>query len=183
MNGDFPVVLDTCVLVPVSLCDTLLRMAERRLYLPRWSTQTRVELEHALVNKIGLTAEKAQKRITKMHDHFLDALVSGYEPLLPAMTNHEKDRHVLAAAVEAGAEIIVTLNLRDFPDDALAPFRVKAKHPDRFFIELYDLSPQVVTHSLHAQASAIGRSLAQLLDTLNVITPDFVELIRSQLEL
>lgn len=183
MNGDFPVILDTCVLVPVSLCDTLLRLAERRLYLPHWSEQTRVELERALVNKIGLTAEKATKRVTRMHEHFLDALVRGYEPLLPAMTNQEKDRHVLAAAVEAGAEIIVTLNLRDFPDEALAPHRVKARHPDRFLIELYDLSPQVVTHSLHAQATAIGRSLEQLLDTLNGITPDFVELIRSQLEI
>ena len=58
---------------------------------------------------------KATKRVTRMHEHFLDALVHGYEPLLPAMTNQEKDRHVLAAAVAAGAEIIVTRNLRDFP--------------------------------------------------------------------
>ena len=90
MNADFPVILDTCVLVPVALCDTLLRLAERRLYLPRWSSQTSVELERALVNKIGLTAEKAKKRVTKMHEHFGDALVQGYEPLLPAMTNQER---------------------------------------------------------------------------------------------
>lgn len=99
------------------------------------------------------------------------------------MTNQEKDRHILAAAVGAGAEIIVAFNLRGFPDEALAPFRMGARHPDRFLIELYDLSPQVVTHSLHAQSSAIGRSLAQLLDTLNATTPDFVEHIRPQLEL
>lgn len=35
VNADFPVVLDTCVLVPAALCDSLLRLAERRLYLPR----------------------------------------------------------------------------------------------------------------------------------------------------
>lgn len=99
------------------------------------------------------------------------------------MTNQEKGRYVLAAAVEAGAEIIMTLNLRDFPDEALAPHRVKARHPDRFLIELYGLSPQVVTHSQHAQATAIGRSLGQLLDTLSGITPDFIDLIRSQFEI
>jgi len=54
-----PVIPDTCVLVPVYLCDTLPRLAERRLYLPRWSSQTGVELERALVHKIGLTPENS----------------------------------------------------------------------------------------------------------------------------
>jgi hypothetical protein len=52
MNPDAQVVLDTCVLVPVSLCDTVLRLAECGLYVPRWSSETRVELERALVTKI-----------------------------------------------------------------------------------------------------------------------------------
>jgi predicted nucleic acid-binding protein len=183
MNADAPVVLDTCVLVPVSLCDTLLRLAERHLFIPRWSSETRIELERALVTKIGLTTEKAKKRIAKMHEHFGDAVVRGYEPLLPSMTNQEKDRHVLAAAAESEAELIVTLNLRDFPQAALTPFGVEAKHPDAFLISLYDLSPQIVTHTLNAQASAIGRSLPDLLGTLRRVTPDFAELIRSQLQL
>lgn len=183
MNPDAPVILDTCVLVPVSLCDTLLRLAECGLYVPRWSSETRVELERALVTKIGLTAEKASKRLARMHEYFGDAVVQGYEPLLPTMTNQEKDRHVLAAAVEAEAGVIVTLNLRDFPKLALAPFRVEARHPDAFLVVLYDLNPQVVIHTLDAQASAIGRSITQLLNTLQRITPDFSELIRAQLRL
>lgn len=183
MNPDAPVILDTCVLVPVSLCDTLLRLAECGLYIPRWSSETRVELERALVSKIGLTAEKAKKRIAKMHEHFADAVVVGYESLLPTMTNPEKDRHVLAAAVEAEAELIVTMNLRDFQESALAPFRVEARHPDAFLVALYDLRPQVVIHTLDAQASAIGRSISELLNTLQRITPDFAELVRSELRL
>jgi len=47
----------------------------------------------------------------------------------------------------------------------LAPFFVEARHPDRFLIELYDLSPEVVVHSLHAQAETISRSLQELLGT------------------
>ena len=77
----------------------------------------------------------------------------------------------------------MTLNLKDFPEQALAPFKVEARHLDRFLIELYDLRPQVVTHSLHAQATAIGRSPSELLKTLERVVPDFVELLRSQLEL
>lgn len=61
MNPERPVILDTCVLVPISLCDTLLRLAESGLYLPRWSSETRTELEHALTSKIGLTQEKSAK--------------------------------------------------------------------------------------------------------------------------
>jgi hypothetical protein len=99
------------------------------------------------------------------------------------MTNHEKDRHVLAAAVEAEAELIVTLDLKDFQKSALAPFRVEARYPDAFLVLLYDFNPQVVTHTLDAQASAIGHSVTHLLDTLQRITPDFSELIRSQLRL
>ena len=150
MKPDAPVMLDTCVLVPVSLCDTLLRLAECELYVPRWSSETRVELERALMTKIGLTAEKASKRVARMHEYFGDAVVRGYEPLLPTMTNHEKDRHILAAAVEAEAELIVTVNLKDFPTSALAPFRVEARHPDGFLVLLYDFNPQVVTHTLDA---------------------------------
>jgi hypothetical protein len=73
------------------------------LYLPCWSRQTTVELERTLVRKIGLTPQKANKRTRAILDHFGDALVDGAEALIPAMINDEKDRHVVAAAVRAGA--------------------------------------------------------------------------------
>lgn len=183
MNADFPVVLDTCVLVPASLCDTLLRLAERRLYLPRWSKQTTVELESALIHKIGLAPEKARKRIQAILDHFGDATVIGSEVLIPAILNDEKDRHVVAAAIRAGAEVIVTLNLKDFPSSAMRPHGIEAKHPDRFLIELFDLSPELVIHSLHEQATTIGRELRDLLQTLAKVVPDFANLVTYQLEI
>jgi predicted nucleic acid-binding protein len=183
MNADFPVVLDTCVLVPAALCDTLLRLAERRLYLPRWSEHTMPELERALIQGIGLTPAKAAKRVGAIREHFADAVVQGSEALIPAMTNPVKDRHVLAAAVRSKSDVIVTLNLRDFPDAVLAPFFVEARHPDRFLIELYDLSPEVVVHSLHAQAETISRSLQELLGTLRRVAPRFVDLVTGDLEI
>lgn len=182
MHADFPVVLDTCVLVPASLCDTLLRLAERRLYLPRWSTQTMVELERALVHKIGLTPQKAAKRTSAIAEHFRDAVVDDADALIPAMLNDPKDRHVAAAAVRIGAEVIVTLNLKDFPPSALEPFKVEARHPDRFLIELFDLRPEIVVHCLHEQAADIGRDLTMLLNTLERIVPDFVHVVTGHLE-
>jgi PIN domain len=183
VNADFPAVLDTCVLVPPALCDTLLRVAQRRLYLPRLSPQTVEELERDLVQRIGLVPAKAQNRAQAIKDHFRDAIVSGSEVLIPAMTNGKKDRHAVAAAVRAGAEVIVTLNLKRFPTSALRPFRVEARHPNRFLIELFDLSPELIVHSLHEQAEESDRSLEDLLQILARTVPDFVILVRGHLDI
>jgi hypothetical protein len=43
------------------------------------------------------------------------------------MTNHPKDRHVLAAAVRTGAQTIVTFNLKDLPEAVLAPWNMEAQ--------------------------------------------------------
>jgi hypothetical protein len=40
----FPAFLDTCVLYPAYLCDTLLRLAEAAAYRPLWSDDVLAEL-------------------------------------------------------------------------------------------------------------------------------------------
>jgi len=56
-----------------------------------------------------------------MNSAVRDCLVSGYEPLIAALDLPDpNDRHVLAAAIKAKAQIIVTKNLRDFPAERLA---------------------------------------------------------------
>lgn len=67
------------------------------------------------------------------------AFAFGYNDLIAAMNNHYKDRHVLAAAVRERAEVIVTTNLKHFPDDALKPYQIKALHPDDFLLDQLDL--------------------------------------------
>jgi hypothetical protein len=54
------------------------------------------------------------------------------------------DRHVLAAAIKAGAQTIVTSNLKDFPADALAAWNVEAKSPDDFILDQIDLDDRIV---------------------------------------
>ena len=70
------------------------------------------------------------------------AVVDGYQPLMPAMTNDPKDRHVLAAAVRGEAALIVTADLRDFPPVALDPFDIEAISPDDFLLDQLDLDQQ-----------------------------------------
>ena len=74
---------------------------------------------------------------------FPDASVVAYEDLIPSMTCHEKDRHVLAAAVRAGASLLVTFNLRDFAAKSTDPYEVDVVDPDDFLLELLDLAPPV----------------------------------------
>ena len=77
-----------------------------------------------------------------MREHFPEALVTGYEPLIEALTLPDPDdRHVLAAAIRCGAQQIITENLAHFPDDALAPFSVEASSCDDFLLRTFELYP------------------------------------------
>ena len=124
------VVLDACVLANFSLCDTLLRLAEAPpLYEPRWSAELMAETVRTLESELGWPAALTSYFQSELLSHFGDAWVTGHGPLISRMSNHETDRHVLAAAVCCGASIIVTLNVRHFRKEHLEPWGVVALHP------------------------------------------------------
>ena len=110
----------------------------------------------------------------ELRAHFGEAWISGYESLIPRMTNDEKDRHVVAAAVRSEAAIILTLNLRHFRPEHLAMWGVRALHPQYFLIEIFRQEQAVVMTKLEQQAADRGRSLSQLLNILSATMPDFV---------
>jgi hypothetical protein len=172
---DLPVVLDACVLLPMPLADTLLRMCESpRLFRPRWSDETLREVTRNLVGKWNKTAAQAQRREAALRQFFPEALVEGYADLIASMKTHAKDRHVLAASVKSGAKLIVTYNRRDFPEEALAPYDIELQGPSTFLTGLYALEPDVVSRKLSEQAQAIDISLAELLRKLQINVPGFV---------
>jgi hypothetical protein len=166
--------LDACVLLPMPLVDTVLRMAESpRLYLPKWSEETLQEVTKNL-QKFGYTKEQALRRENVMREHFPEALVTGHQALIPSMTNDEKDRHVLAAAVHSGTKLIVTRNKKDFPDSSLEPYGIALKGPSTFLIDLYDLEPGIFVQKLSEQAQNISIPIETLLRKLSVNVPEFV---------
>jgi hypothetical protein len=80
---------------------------------------------------------------------FPEAIVEGYEHLIPALAlPDENDRHVLAAAIRAGAQHIITENLRDFPIDALDIYGIEAVSADQFLSSTYELYPSEATAAL-----------------------------------
>ena len=178
MRGDFPAVLDACVLIPMPLADTLLRLAAKpRLYLPIRTDQIMAEVSRNLVQNFGLSEEQAAYRESEIRKHFPEAWVEGYEGLVSAMTNQPKDRRVLAAAVRARAEIIVTYNRRDFPAAALAPYSISVQGPSTFLKNLYELDREAVWQTLEEQAGAIGKPMSYLLERLRVNVPGFVAIL------
>ncbi len=178
MSSDFQVILDACVLVNASLRDTLLRLAEPpcSLYLPRWSRDIIEETKRTLEIKLGLTPQQTAHLFRQLEIHFADAWVEGYDAFIQAMTNHPKDRHVLAAAVACGAQTIVTFNLKDFPSDALAPWSVEAQSPDEFLIHQYHLDPKAVFTVVREQAEQHG-GWDRLIGIHSKTVPQFVSLL------
>jgi predicted nucleic acid-binding protein len=183
MISDFPVVLDACVLVPAALRDTLLRLAEKRLYLPRWSDEIIAEMVRTLEQKRNKTPEQTTHLVDELRTHFGDAWVNNYEPLISKCTNDEKDRHVLAAAIKTRAELIVTINLKHFPESAVAPWNVQVSHPEDFLTDIYHLNPELVVHTLHEQARDIARTLEAQLAEMKKGVPRFVQLISEALRI
>jgi predicted nucleic acid-binding protein len=176
VRADYRVVLDACVLIPMPLADTLLRMAEApRLYLPRWSDLIMDEVTRNLIAKCGMPMDKARRREDAIRRHFPEAWVAGFQPLIDAMTNHPGDRHVLAAAVRCHAELIVTYNRRHFPTDAVQPWEIEVQSPSTFLRGLYDLEPGLFVRKLHEQAEAIGVRLEVVLRSLSKNVPSFIE--------
>lgn len=175
MRSDYTAMLDACVLLPMPLADTLLRMAETpRLYLPRWSEESIVEVTRNLKAKWNKTPEQAQRREDALRSCFPEAWVTGYEPMIGSMSNDPKDRHVLAAAMVSGTKLIVTYNARDFPAASLEAWGIEVQGPSTFLINLYDLAPGIVARKLSEQAQTIGLSLEALLLKLQVNVPGFV---------
>ncbi|MDC0711654.1 PIN domain-containing protein [Stigmatella sp. ncwal1] len=146
----FPVILDANVLISLSICDTFLGAADEGLIQIYWTEHILEETRRNLVKAICLPEAHAAKRIAAMKQAFPEAMVTGHEWLIPAMRNAEKDRHVLAAAVHAKAQTIVTNNLRDFQEEHL-PVGIQAQTPDTFLQHLLSHDRKAMLELLHAQ--------------------------------
>ena len=132
-------ILDACVLYPPSLRDLLMWLASVQLYAPRWTEEIHAEwIRNVLADNAKVTPAQIDRTHRLMNQVVPRCLVSGYESRIPSLILPDaNDCHVLAAAIEANASLIVTYNLADFPAPALAAFGVRAVHPDIFLSSLF----------------------------------------------
>jgi predicted nucleic acid-binding protein len=157
--GRYAVVLDACVLVPVALADTLLRIAERDIYRPLWSARIVAEAGGAIEEiHPEIPPEQVQRRFAAMDDTFEDARVDGWEELEGTVVLPDRDdRHVVAAAIRGRADAIVTANVRHYPVGILGPLKLDVIHPDDFLLDQMDLAPRIVLDVLREQAAHTRR--------------------------
>ncbi|MDE2571119.1 MAG: PIN domain-containing protein [bacterium] len=156
MITSFRVLLDACTLVPATLRDVILCSADNELFRPKWSGQILDEMERALI-RLQVPPERAGYTRRQMERAFPEAEVAGYESLVERMRNDPKDRHVLAAAVRGGAQLIVTANISDFPDGVLKDFAITAVTPDEFLKDLLGLYPSQMLAMLRELVQAKRR--------------------------
>lgn len=138
----FTAVLDTNVIYPVYSRDLLFWFAHYDLYTPKWSKHIFDEWKQVMQRK-GINEDEAIKRANKADLAFPDALVRNYGAITPLLKlKDEKDRHVLAAAIKTNADIIVTNNIKHFPEDYLQTFGLSAKTADDFLTDIIDLNTE-----------------------------------------
>ena len=164
-----PVVLyDACVLYPSPLRDLLIRVAIEDLVIASWSERILDEVFRSLQrDRPDLDPTRLARTRQRMCAAVLDCVVEGYEDLEAAISlPGPDDRHVVAAAVRAGAGTIVTFNLRDFPTSELVRHGIIALHPDVFAMELLARSPAVVLDVLAGQAGDLKNPPHATLDVV-----------------
>jgi predicted nucleic acid-binding protein len=136
----FKAVLDTNVIYPVIIRDLLLWFAHYDLYTPKWSKHIVEEWKDVMTRK-GIAPDIVALRVEKINLAFPDALVNNYRGLISAIElPDEKDRHVVAAAIKVNANVIVTNNLKDFPEEYLQSFGLNVKSADDFLTDIIDLN-------------------------------------------
>ena len=156
----FTVLLDANVLAPDLPRNMLLSLAEAEFFRPRWSARIMDETERTIAmlrrghDKPDPEGD-ANRACRAMKRAFEDAAVTGFEPIEAGLSGlpDPGDAHVIAAAIETSASIIVTDNLKDFPATVLAPHGIEAKSANDFLADTIDLKPEKA-----AQALAIMRA-------------------------
>lgn len=169
------VVLDACVLYPLPLRDTLLRVAGQNLYAVRWSNRILDEVARNLIEDRRATPEQAAHLIGAMRRAFPDAEVpeASLAALEPTMSIERSDRHVLAAAVASDdTKAMVTTNVRHFPAAACDPFGIDIVHPDVFLCTMYERAPAQVQDALTRQAADLCRPPMTVDDVLDRLRPN-----------
>ena len=184
MRADFAVVLDANVLAESAVSDLFLRLSEEpRLLCPRWTLEIWDEVRRTLVSKLGWPETIADSRIAAAQTAFPEALITDHLVFLDRCTNDPKDRHILAAAIRANVETIVTMNVKHFKAADLKPWGVTAIHPGDYLKVLYDLDEGVVVSVLHRMAEMRKKTLIQMLSRLSAGVPTFTAHVASDLGL
>jgi predicted nucleic acid-binding protein len=170
----YTVLLDACVLYPALLRSALIEMARADLFQVKWTERIHDEWVSSLLrNRNDLSKERLNKTRRLMNESVSDCIVSNFEHLEPALALPDhNDAHVLAAAIIAQADAIVTLNVKHFPASVLSIYNIEAIHPDRFLLNQITLDQVAALAAIKRQRVRLLKppiSAQQLIDIFEKI--------------
>jgi predicted nucleic acid-binding protein len=170
----FIVVYDANVLYPNTLRDLLIRISQAGMVQAKWTNEILDEMLRALSrNRPDIPPDKLDRLRQLMNEALRDCLVSGYEPLIEGLKLPDPaDRHVLAAAIRAGAQVIVTSNLKHFPTAGLRPWDVEPKSPDDFVLDQVGIDGRTVAACVQQVADSRTRPPQDMEDVLSQLERD-----------
>lgn len=153
------VLLDTCVLFPTVLREILLAVAEENLFQPLWSARILEEWARA-TRKIGPSGElQARGEIALISARFPKASIRVNQRTEARLWLPDpNDIHVLAAAIDGNADVLITQNTKDFPRSDLFIEGIKRETPDAFLYDLWLANPDAIERAVtrvHAEAERL----------------------------
>lgn len=152
--------LDTCVLWPSLQRDFMLSMAVENVYRPVWSDVVLEELvEHEALklqrrhrHGVDEAEQRAHALIAQMELVFEGATVTDWATVRPVGLPDVDDEHVVGAAVRAGADVIVTDNLKHFPG-SLLPEGLQARSAADFIDAMVLAQPSEASAALRQMSA------------------------------
>jgi hypothetical protein len=155
----YTALFDACVLYPQTLRDVLLSLARTELFRARWSAHINDEWTRNRLKKHPDKAAQIDRTLALVNASVPDCLVTGYEALIESIgpLPDPDDRHVVAAAIVGRADVIVTLNLDDFPPAVLDPYHIDVQHPDEFVIHQFTLDVATALSGFKAMRARLSR--------------------------
>jgi predicted nucleic acid-binding protein len=189
LMAPFVVVYDASVMYPVRVVDLLIRLAQKGFVEAKWTDDIHEEwIRSLLKDRSDLTREQLERRRAAMDSAVRDSVVTDYEPLIESVEGlpDPDDRHVVAAAIRAKAQTIVTNNISDFPEEVLQAWDIEAQTADEFVLGLVAINRDLVIETLIEQRTdlrtrplsprAFLNALAEagLVETVRELSSDFL---------
>lgn len=191
----FTALVDACALAGALKRNLLLTLAEAEFFRLRWSDTILDETEAAIARMLAAkgvedaTARAARAR-SAMVEAFEEAGVGDFSAMMGAVNGlpDPKDRHVVAAALQTSAAIIVTDNLKDFPEAILGPLNLEARSADAFIADTIALDPGRAVAAIQrmrlrlnkpeksAEVLLLDMEAAGLTETVDVLKPHVLSL-------
>lgn len=156
--------LDACVLFPPVMREALICVAEEGGFAPQWSPRVLEEWRRTSERQSQAEAVLVTGEIARLNGKWSDATIQDAPPRPELWLPDPDDIHVLQSALAGKAEVIVTMNLRDFPKRELDPHGISAVHPDAFLMDILGEEPDLVQRAMNRLQSSANEIAGRPVD-------------------